>query len=492
MAAPDRSRRRALGHASRLSLNFPIQTSDYAHSSTQSSAPGTPILRNSTPSSPNRFPIVPSETTDFLTVLAAQERRVLELKEELSKAESDLEKLQKQWAAHEATRNRREIRRSEPMRPLSMSSVRFEETSEDESVSVRLSLEKERRRLMRASTHPAQRKVFSGGRHTRALSLLSPTTSSSNNSLSQSSLSGIEPPMTARSVSSMSSPQLQPRSLAMKNLENNTSHKLKDNDQVSELARDALLRTGKRMAVDIKAGLWTFIEDLRQATVGDEGVNATEPRAVGGSGASRRQVSHDRSGRQGLARNASRESINSAKRAVDIKQARRASGNALNSTNSRGSSASGQPRRRPKSAFIEVDGSFWEEYGVQEKGRNTVRREESPPTADMEDDWDNWDSPNTKVSSSRGSSADYKNSPMTAATSRRTSNSSIDIPRSTKHMSLIMTDPIPWPSLSKISPLTLTRTASNLMAEWEKSLSPPPEPKENGYFFPTGKCQKGD
>lgn len=31
---------------------------------------------------------------------------------------------------------------------------------------------------------------------------------------------------------------------------------------------------------------------------------------------------------------------------------------------------------------------------------------------------------------------------------------------------------IPWPAISKLRPSKLTRTASNLMAEWERSLSP--------------------
>lgn len=35
-------------------------------------------------------------------------------------------------------------------------------------------------------------------------------------------------------------------------------------------------------------------------------------------------------------------------------------------------------------------------------------------------------------------------------------------------------DPIPWPALSKLGPATLRRTASHLMSEWEKSLTPPP------------------
>lgn len=36
-------------------------------------------------------------------------------------------------------------------------------------------------------------------------------------------------------------------------------------------------------------------------------------------------------------------------------------------------------------------------------------------------------------------------------------------------------DSIPWPALTKLAPSSLRRTASNLMADWEKSLTPPAE-----------------
>ena len=35
------------------------------------------------------------------------------------------------------------------------------------------------------------------------------------------------------------------------------------------------MKTGKQIATDFKDGLWTFIEDLRQATVGEESINGT-------------------------------------------------------------------------------------------------------------------------------------------------------------------------------------------------------------------------
>jgi hypothetical protein len=38
-----------------------------------------------------------------------------------------------------------------------------------------------------------------------------------------------------------------------------------------------------------------------------------------------------------------------------------------------------------------------------------------------------------------------------------------------------VTEGIPWPTITKLAPSKLQRTASNLMAEWERSLSPSPE-----------------
>lgn len=40
-----------------------------------------------------------------------------------------------------------------------------------------------------------------------------------------------------------------------------------------------------------------------------------------------------------------------------------------------------------------------------------------------------------------------------------------------------VSDGIPWPVLTKLAPSKLTRTASNLMAEWERSLTHSPERK---------------
>lgn len=54
-------------------------------------------------------------------------------------------------------------------------------------------------------------------------------------------------------------------------------------------------------------------------------------------------------------------------------------------------------------------------------------------------------------------------------------------------------DGIPWPAITKLAPSKLTRTASNLMAEWERSLSQSPERKHEGTCSsPIDKDHKND
>ena len=38
-----------------------------------------------------------------------------------------------------------------------------------------------------------------------------------------------------------------------------------------------------------------------------------------------------------------------------------------------------------------------------------------------------------------------------------------------------------WPDMTKVSPSNLKRTASHLMKEWEKQLTPPPESRSQNY-----------
>ena len=164
-----RSTSTASRNANRLSLTLPIAlpTSDPSRptptSAVSSSVPPTPI------DSP--APKTPSGTNEFIIAVAAQERKVLELREELARAVADLIALKKQWTAQEAAQKRASLRQLD----LSRTST---PTPDDEPRSARQSADLDRRRslLLNQSTPtntPGRRRVLRGG-HTRTLSLLSP------------------------------------------------------------------------------------------------------------------------------------------------------------------------------------------------------------------------------------------------------------------------------------------------------------------------------
>src|SRR3954447_17636338 len=83
----------------RLSLSFPVAAS----TDSNDSARPTPTSSNTSsfPPTPAEVSIAsPNDPNGFLVSLASQERKVLELKEELQKAEAELETLKRRWATH--------------------------------------------------------------------------------------------------------------------------------------------------------------------------------------------------------------------------------------------------------------------------------------------------------------------------------------------------------------------------------------------------------
>lgn len=278
----------------RLSLNLPLQPNcllALTRPSPSSSASATPIAATgSMMSSDTRAS--PAGTGSFLTALAAQERRVLELREDLERAEADLAQLKSQWAMHEMTRKRYEIQHVEQLQTLGVLRGGMDGCLEEGSEPSTPSSEMDRRKALGGHTVPAKRKVFSGSRHMRTLSLLS---SNATNNHSQPLASGVESSQSADDgdlagplFRSSTMPILLPQPRGT------TAHMGSNNGRpIRDPAGDAFLRTGKQIAVDFKEGLWTFIEDLRQATVGNEGISATQSRTVSASPtkAARRQHS---------------------------------------------------------------------------------------------------------------------------------------------------------------------------------------------------------
>ena len=233
----------------RLTLTLPI-------------APPTPLPSRPTPASTTAtsFPPTPLDTptlkspivdpTDLITAIAAQERRVLELREELSAAESDLAKLKKQWATHEAYKKRGDRRNVH-----SLSSINTAIDLRDEGL-LRRSAEIDRRKalLMGQQNTPERnrRRVFDGG-HTRTLSLLSPTKPDDG-------FSDINSPKPTHEANDRSSVERY-TSMTPAQLAKRSSWTPRSVNQPGGV---------KQIAQDLRVGLWTFVEDLRQATVGDE------------------------------------------------------------------------------------------------------------------------------------------------------------------------------------------------------------------------------
>ena len=200
-----------------------------------------------------------------MAAIAAQERRVLELKEDLSRAEHELERLKKQWTHQEKHKKRAEIRRTEPLRPLAPPTAT--PVAPDEEVVTRRSVEVDRRKALileqqSAQSTPTQsrRRGFEGG-HTRTLSLLSPTKTTDDFSVHEDQADDLKSPSKQldsdfeRAFSRYS--PITPAQLSKR-----ASWAPRSVNQVSGPL--------KQVADDLKSGLWTFVEDIRQATVGDE------------------------------------------------------------------------------------------------------------------------------------------------------------------------------------------------------------------------------
>jgi hypothetical protein len=257
--------------ANRLSLTLPIAlptacpTRPTPASSTIGSCPPTPV----------ETPVMgsPAEPTDFITAIAAQERRVLELREELSSAERELSRLKKDWARQEVQKKRAEIRRTEPLRAI-VPQAETTPVKDAEEVATRRSVELDRRKALilgqqSAQNSPTQprRRIFQGG-HTRTLSLLSPAKGSTEFNVHEDDADDLKSPskeldMDFHHAFSRQSP-LTPVQLAKR-----ASWAPRTVQHV------AGLKQVKDVADGLKNGLWTFVEDLRQATVGDEPITGS-------------------------------------------------------------------------------------------------------------------------------------------------------------------------------------------------------------------------
>jgi len=459
-----------VGAGKRLSLQFPIQTGAGSNSPSHSPRVSRPQSLLAQSSIPSPEDIASTTEINILAVLAAQERYVLELKDDLEKAEADLVTLKKHWALHEANKLRNEVRKVTQMQPVVNTLIDISDDKDDEDgSSTWLQREMGKKKALLSNTKSSQRKVFSGSRHLRTLSLLSPD---------KAYAPPFPQPLDIQEDQAVSKqPELPIRSSTSSDAPRNLNDLVERYDMGENMSgmptiqREQLIRAGTRMATDFKNGLFTFIEDIRQATVGDEAVNeAGEGPAPG-------------------------------MRDPLIKGARKAN----NGRPSLNRSASAKQSNRTGS----TGDDFWKENGLSEPKSSPMHnkkthmnkpaqtpQKQSQKASDEEEEWDNWETPNdtytdklidgqessdesdsTGPGSSRTSTRYHSKRHDSKASSLTTtsSNGQPDDGRDSKRNS------IPWPDLVKLSPNNLKRTASHLMKEWEKQLTPPPESRSSNH-----------
>jgi Domain of unknown function (DUF4048) len=197
-------------------------------------------------------------------------------------------------------------------------------------------------------------------------------------------------------------------------------------------AKDVIVESGKKMASDLREGLWTFFEDIRQATVGEEGINGIDSRSA--------DTGHQQ--RQGQRRIPVNEDIrHRAKMKKEIK------GEKLESEGSNMvlCGVEGPP------PSVKTTKSFWKEFGLDTPSNNDKHNfpnnEQRTPVAnaplvELDDNWDDWESPAMSQTSPKH-----------------------DLRMEEKLRS--SSDGLPWPELKHLTPSRLSRTVSDLMKEWE-------------------------
>ncbi len=483
-------------------MSFPVQPSGsmspvrVAQSPVREPFPTVP----ETATAPNGHP-----DTNFLTAIAAQERRVLELKEELVRAESDLRKLKIQWAQHEAQKKRTDARSATKLQPLQTSLPTTDAEEDTDGSSAWMQQEMERRKTLLSGNKSSNRTVFSGSKHTRTLSLLSPTGRAPNTTQAQAMPPPERPglpsrkdslPASARRSQEIEAPP-RPKSLSRASttpdMTVDGSMPIERIDELAETGSDrdlVLLEASKKMATGLRDGLMTFWDGLREATIGEESTPIQPPRRQ--SSTQTLRLAKKQSSKASL-RPTSRGSATS-KTSTDTKKPSPARAKSKSKTMSMGS------------APALADPSFWTEHGILppshaqtpvKKAPAASKHTKSPSKAisvDSTDNetWSNWDetSPQFSRASSAGSdpttiSSTDANSPRMSTDSHfdrgpndtikpRSNRFSVDSSSSSKK------DPIPWPALSQLGPKALRRTASHLMSEWEKSLTPSPTKEFRG------------
>ncbi|KAF7554046.1 hypothetical protein G7046_g6921 [Stylonectria norvegica] len=423
--AHSRSQSMATRQVNRLSLTLPIAppTSDPSRptptSAAMSSVPPTPV---------DSIVDSPLDANDFIIAIAAQERRVLELREELLRAESDLTLLKKRWTSKDVPHKRGDSRPVGPHRGASS-------TSDDDSASTRQSVELDRRKsLHQNKDHTPQpsnrRRVIRGG-HTRTLSLLSPAKSESGAfSLHEDGeQETVKLPPLERRTAQLLNPNLSKRA------------------SWQPRSQQAIVPGVPQLVEDLKWGFRAFVEDIRQITVGDEPITGHPNRSTA--------VDYSAS--------SNRESSPGNQDTIRASQAARPKVSSVFDPPSTGvdsptpsSKADGAPRDKAKSSKNKH--FSWTPLGFDSIDDN---------------DWSNWESPaSAKNSRWSGSTIGSGGIDDTDDGDQNGTPSKKRITTDTPLLSPKLEEILPN-MVNRLTPSNIKRTATILLDEWEKSLADP-------------------
>ncbi|EHK26004.1 uncharacterized protein TRIVIDRAFT_35525 [Trichoderma virens Gv29-8] len=413
-------------HKNRLSLTLPVAVplgdgprladspAILAASAMASSVPQTPL------ETPASIATSPSNANEFIIAIAAQERRVLELKEELATAEIELARLKKQWASEEVYRKRSNSHRGDPFgNPQAV-------IDDDALVASRRSVELDRRKhILQGQTTPAQarRKVIRGG-HARTLSLLSPVRTESVFSLNEvTQADPVALPSVEQRMAQLTDPTLNKRA----------SWQPRSQQSVASVVGVA------SVVEDFKLGFRAFVEDIRQITVGDEPVTGQSQRPMSTSIANAREQ-------------------DTSKPNHATTHTRTSSNEGSSTAASTTSQANRTPELKPKTGTGKGNNKFsWTPLGFDSVD---------------DTDWSNWDSP-VSTKSARWSGSTINSSGIDDIPEKEDEE---DAKPARKADASLLSPTLEdlFPSVvHHLSPSNLKRTANNLMDEWEKSLVAP-------------------
>lgn len=433
----------SLRRSKRATLNFPIIPPQAAVGSQSQSHPSSvspgvlptctptlnanPTQHSSPPYTYNTLNAAPSprDSSEFLTSLAAQERKVLEIREELQKAEAELLALKRQWAQYEAHKKRHEARHGERMEPLSLNHASKSGSGYN---GVNKSADGEEAKSVRLSRRRTHQRVFSGSRHTRTLSLLSPTFEDRLRPRA-SSVDGNSRSNKFENGTSLRMPQDQ-SAAREDDMSDQIEKQLPSATSLHSPSRDTIVRTSKQVASDLREGLWTFFEDIRQATVGEEGINGTESRGI--------QISYK----------------NKSECAITPQPKARDPTFTIDCLSPKQVLAS--PSKESSRTGDEI--SFWREFGLEtpeevhakhDKATEIKSGPKASPLVHADDNWDTWDTPRSQTPLAHRSQKPGKAelTPLGAADVR--------------------TNVLPWPELKRYTPSKLTQTVTDLMKDWD-------------------------